>query len=661
MDNKIVAMMKMLGIDMIDMAGSGHPGIVLSAAPIIYAVYSRHMNINTTDSKWISRDRFVMSAGHGSALLYSTLHLAGFDISLEDLKKFRRTGFKTPGHPEYGITPGVDMSTGPLGQGFASAVGMALAEKILEKRFVISEESDNLASKPLINYNVYALVSDGDLMEGISYEAASLAGTLNLDNLVVLYDSNNISLDGDTSNTFTENIIERFKAMGWFVAKVPNGNSVDEIDKAIIEAKKSGKPSLIEVKTIIGNGSSLSGTNEVHGKPLSKDDIKNLKVSLGIPNVPFYIDPEAVKNFREKIIERSSRKYEMWGRLYNEYKRNIDFRSENDFSKFFKDVPYDILNYNWHFDVSEKKSARDFNEEIMQEIEKIVPELIGGSADLASSTKTRLKYAKDIKDDHYDGKNIWFGVREHAMGAILNGLALSGFKPFGSTFLTFSDYLKPSIRMSALMNLPVNYIFTHDSYAIGQDGPTHQPVEQLVSLRSTPNLNVFRPCDAKEIVGAWDVMLNSKNPNALILYRQEGNILPTTNASYVKYGAYPVRNEKEKLHGIIIATGSEVRIAINLAEQLYSERGIDLRVISMPCMELYEMQSEKYKLSLIPQGYKTIVIEAGSSLSWYKYVYNEKYLITIDRFGVSGIKSEVEKELGFSYEEIKQRVEKLFS
>ncbi len=661
MDNKIIANLKALGIDMIDAAGSGHPGIVLGAAPIIYTLYARHMNINTNDDKWISRDRFVMSAGHGSALLYATLFMAGFDISEDDLKRFRRSGSKTPGHPEIGVTPGVDMSTGPLGQGLASAVGMALGEKILENKFIIPSTSSMLADKALINYNVYVLCGDGDLMEGVSYEAASLAGTLNLDNLIVLYDSNNISLDGDTSNTFTENVQDRFKAMGWYTSKVLNGTNVEDIDKAITAAKKSGKPSFIEIKTIIGNGSMMAGTSEAHGKVLSKDDIKLLKRNLGMPENAFYIDAESIRNFRNQITSRSERKYEIWGRAYNEYKNNLNLKEDNEFEVILRDKQYDLLNYTWQFDNEVKKSTREQNGEIMQEIAKIVSNLIGGSADLASSTKTYIKNGGDIKDDHYLGKNIWFGVREHAMGAILNGLSLTNFKVFGSTFLTFSDYMKPAIRLSALMHTPVNYIFTHDSIGIGQDGPTHQPIEQLAMLRSIPNLSVYRPADSNEIVGCWNLMLNSKDPNALILSRQDIKNLSTTSSEYVKYGAYPVRKEQEKIHGIIIATGSEVHTAVLLADQLYKESKIDLRVISMPCMEVYEKQSDKYKQALIPVGYKTIVIEAGSSFGWHKYVYNEKYLMTIDMFGTSGTRGEVEEHCNFTYDQVKERVKRLFS
>ena len=654
MDNKTISNIKSLGIDMIDQAGSGHPGIVLGAAPLIYTVYARHMNINTVDPTWICRDRFVLSAGHGSAMLYATLYLAGFNISLDDLKNFRRVGYKTPGHPEFGHTPGVDMTTGPLGQGIASAVGMAIGEKILENKFKLSD------GKPLINYNVYALVGDGDLMEGVSYEACSLAGTLNLDNLIVLYDSNNISLDGDTSNTFTENVIERFNAMGWHTEKVLNGTNVEDIDKAINRSKKSGKPSLIEVKTIIGNGSVNAGKNIVHGKCLSKEDIRSVKRGLDIKDEPFYVDVNNMNKFRNQIVERSARKYELWARNYREFMNNSNEDVIEVFNSFFNPKKIDIINTDFNLDKGIKEATRVTNGKIMTTISKNIHNFIGGSADLSSSTNTYLKDMQDIKDNNYFGKNIWFGVREHSMGSILNGLALSGFKPFGSTFLTFSDYMKPAIRLSALMNLPVNYIFTHDSINIGPDGPTHQPIEQLAMLRSTPNLMVFRPADANELIGCWDVMLNSSGPNALVLSRQDVRTLPSTVPEYVKYGAYPVRKERKQLHGIIIATGTEVFTSLLIAEQLYNEIGLDLRVISMPCQELFLMQQERFKNSLIPGGIKTIVVEAGSSFGWYRFVINEKYLMTIDKFGISGTKGEVENYCNFTFEQIKERIRKLF-
>lgn len=660
MDNKIINNIKALGIDMINEAGSGHPGIVLGAAPIIYTIYANHMNVNINDPKWINRDRFVMSAGHGSALLYSTLFMAGFDLSVDDLKRFRKIGSKTPGHPEYGVTPGVDMSTGPLGQGFASAVGMALAGKILNHKYKFEKKNAFDSERSLIDYKVYVLCGDGDLMEGISYEAASLAGNLNLDNLIVLYDSNNISLDGDTANTFTENVLDRFKSMGWHTDSVKNGMNVGEIDKAIDKAKKSMKPSIIEVKTIIGKDSAWEGTNKVHGKGLEQEDITNLKGKLLIPNVPFYIDETLLKAFKSKIYERTSIKYEIFNRNYSEYVNTYLNGDNSSLVYLFDDkIQIDLFKYPWRFDFEKKESLRVSNGEILNQLNKIIPNLIGGSADLASSTNTYLKECGDIKDEHFDGKNIWFGVREHAMGAILNGLALSKFRPFGSTFLVFSDYVKPSIRLSALMNLPVTYIFTHDSVSIGQDGPTHQPIEQLASLRTIPNLNVYRPADSKEIIGCYQAIFNNNKPSALVLSRNEVSMLENTSMEETPKGAYIVKKEVNKLHGIIIATGSEVHTAYHIAYDLYEQEGIDLRVISMPCMKMFKEQSKEYQEQLLPIGIKTFVIEAGSSALWHQFVYNEKYLMTIDKFGQSGTKDQVLEYCDFSYDQIKQKIIKL--
>ena len=660
MDNKIINNIKTLGIDMINEAGSGHPGIVLGAAPIIYTIYANHMNVNVNDPKWINRDRFVMSAGHGSALLYATLFMAGFDLNIDDLKRFRKINSKTPGHPEYGVTPGVDMSTGPLGQGLASAVGMALAGKLLNHKYRFKKKNDFDDEKSLIDYKVYVLCGDGDLMEGISYEAASLAGNLNLDNLIVLYDSNNISLDGDTSNTFTENVLDRFKAMGWYTDSVKDGLNVCDIDRAIEKAKKAMKPVIIEVKTIIGKDSAWEGTNKVHGKGLEQEDIVNLKGKLLIPNVPFYVDNTLCNDFKNKIHKRSSIKYEIFNRNYSEYVNEYLNGDNSKLSCLFDNkVDIDLFNYPWQFDYEEKIATRVSNGEILNHINKLIPNLIGGSADLASSTNTYLKECGDIKDEHFDGKNIWFGVREHAMGAILNGLALTNYRPFGSTFLVFSDYLKPAIRMSALMNLPVTYIFTHDSVSIGQDGPTHQPIEHLTSLRTIPNFNVYRPADSKEIVGCYQSIFNSNKPSALVLSRNEVSMLENTSMEETLKGAYIVRKEKDKPHGIIIATGSEVHMAYHIAYELYQQEGLDLRVVSMPCMEVFKEQSKEYQESLLPIGIKTFVIEAGSSALWHQFVYNEKYLMTIDKFGQSGTKDEVLEYCDFSYEKIKQKIIKL--
>ena len=498
-DKKIVDTIKVLGIDMIDKAGSGHPGIVLSAAPIIYTLYSRHLKINPKDDKWLDRDRFVMSAGHGSALLYSTLFMAGFDISLEDLKQFRQIDSKTPGHPEINITPGVDMSTGPLGQGFASSVGMAIAEKYLKTNY---NQKINNTQYNIFDHNIYVLCGDGDLMEGISNEASSLAGTLKLDNLIVLYDSNDTSLDGKTNMTFTENVLEKFNALNWNTILVKNGENIDDIDKAITQAKKSDKPTLIEVKTVLGRGSLLEGTNKTHGAPLSKEDIEQLKTKLGIRNIPFTPSNDAVEEFRNMIGNRINSVYDKWNDMYKEYIDLVDNETRRDFKILNGEIPkLDLTNLPKKFDNDLEESLRVTNGKMLNLIAPTNKLLIGGSADLSSSTKTYINEGGDFSKNNYKGKNIWFGVREHAMGAILNGISLYNIRTFGSTFLSFSDYLKPAIRMSALMNLPVTYVFTHDSINIGEDGPTHQPVEQLTMLRSIPNLTVYRPCDAKELEG----------------------------------------------------------------------------------------------------------------------------------------------------------------
>lgn len=660
MDKKIINNIKSLGIDMISQAKSGHPGIVLGAAPIMYTLYANHINVNPENPGWINRDRFIMSAGHGSALLYSTLFMSGFDLSLDDLKKFRKIGSKTPGHPEVGITPGVDMSTGPLGQGIASAVGMAIGEKILESKYVFPAKNKLDDEEPLFNYKIYVLVGDGDLMEGISYEAASLAGSLKLNNLIVLYDSNDISLDGSTDNVFNENVIERFEALGWNANLVKDGNDISEIDKAISRAKGSSKPTIIQIKTKIGDGSLLEGTNEVHGKVLTKDDIEQLKNNWQIDNKSFYVDKACYMDMAKRVLERGSTKEKEWNEKYNNYvSEKLDNNDRDLCFLFNKENKFDIDSLEFKLKDDLREATRITNGKILEKIADEIPYLIGGSADLASSTKTKLNKYPTITSENYNGRNIAFGVREHAMGAILNGLALTGFRSFGSTFLSFSDYLKPAIRMSSLMNLPVTYIFTHDSINVGQDGPTHEPVEQLTMLRAQPNLNVYRPADAHEIIGCWGQILNCNNPNALILSRQETVLIGSTNADKVKYGGYIVKKENRYLHGIIIATGSEVQTALLVAAQLQTKYQLDIRVVSMPCLELFEKQSKQYKEEILPKTVKKIVIEAGSSYSWYKYVYNEDYLITVDQFGASGTTEQVLEYCNFDFATVVEKVKNL--
>lgn len=639
MDRRNINAIKCLAIDMIKTAGSGHPGIALGAAPIIYSVYKDHLFFDSSNPDLINRDRFVLSAGHGSALLYATLYMFGYDLNVEDLKRFRRIDSITPGHPEFGVTPGVEVTTGPLGQGLANAVGMAIGAKVLGDKF-----------GNVLKNNIYVLCGDGDLMEGVSMEASSIAGTLELDNLIVLYDSNGISLDGKTCKTFTENVGEKFKAMGWDYELVREGNSYEAISKAISNAKKNDRPTLIEVKTIIGDGSMIAATNEVHGKPLSDDDINQIKKTLLIPDEDFFIPTEDRDELLSIVNERIKPKLEKDAIVLEEINPLLDvfYNKEIDIKEYIKDIK-----------IKELDATRVINGEIMQELSRNIPSFIGGSADLSSSTKTYIDDAKDMLVDQYDGKNIWFGVREHAMGSILNGLSLYGFKTYGSTFLTFADYLKPAIRLSAIMNLPVTYIFTHDSINIGQDGPTHQPIEQLSMLRSIPNMSVFRPADAREVAGSWNHILRNKIPACLILSRQESPSLNSTSSSMVSKGAYIVRREKQKLNGIIIATGSEVSTALSVANNLFNNKGIDIRVISMPSVDLFLKQPLDYKKEILPINVRKVVLEAASSYGWHRFVYSDDYLITIDNFGASGTPNEVLDKMDFSYDKIKERIENL--
>lgn len=619
-DIKVINSIKGLSIDMINKAGSGHPGVALGAAPIIYTLYSRHLNIDLEDDKWINRDRFVLSGGHASALLYSMLFYVGY-LSLEDLKNFRRINSKTPGHPEI-ETRGVDISTGPLGQGIANGVGMAIAEKYYE----------NTLSKD-IDYYTYVMCGDGDLMEGISYEATSLAGTLNLNKLILLYDSNNVSLDGNTNLTFNEDIRKRFESINWNYIKVLNGNDINEIDRAISIAKISDKPTIIEINTIIGEGSMYEGTNKVHGTPLTDEDIANLKVKLNLSQVPFDVDMNLVYEFRNHIKNRCKQK-----KLINKEEENVDVYS---------------LTNNFYEKIDEP--LRVTNGKIMNLLSNELKYFIGGSADVSLSTKTLLLEKGIFSKDNYAGRNIYYGVREHAMGAISNGIASCGIRTFNSTFLSFSDYLKPAIRMSALMNLPVTYIFTHDSITIGSDGATHQPIEHLSMLRNIPNLIVFRPADANEILGSWNEILTHNYPSALVLSRNSSPLLEGSDAKKVNRGAYIVRNEKNRLNAIIIATGAEVSMALNIADDL-EKYGINIRVVSMPSMELFEENEEDYKETIIPTGYKTIVIEYASSSDWYRYVRGEKYLININNFGKSGTKEEILEYYELDYESVKKYI-----
>lgn len=648
MDEKIINNIKSLAIDMIQEAGSGHPGIALGAAPILYTLYANHLNVSTSDPNWMNRDRFVMSAGHGSALLYATLYMAGFSLTIQDLKRFRHHPSKTPGHPEVGVTPGVDVSTGPLGQGIATAVGLALGEKMLKVRTLKENKS-------LVDHKVYVLCGDGDLMEGISYEATSLAGSLSLDNLIVLYDSNQITLDGTTFLSSKENTKERFKSIGWDYLFVKDGTNVASINKAITKAKTCKKPVIIEIKTTIGKGSYLEGTNQVHGKLLTIDDVKQLKYNLGVPSTPFFVDETLRNEFRRKVAERSNVAYTRWANIYREFAQDQDWMKKIAFS-FNGNIQCNFLNYDFKLE-NIKEATRVTNKKIMNEIASYIPFLIGGAADVASSTNAYLENQGDIIAGNFAGKNIRFGIREHAMGAIANGLALSNFRTFASTFLCFADYLKPAIRMSSLMHLPVIYIFTHDTILVGQDGSTHQPIEQLAMLRSIPNTYVYRPSDAKEVIGAWNTILNKNDaPSILILSRTEVPQIPTTNASLVEKGAYIIHKEVEKLDLVIIASGTEVQTAFSLMEQLKREYQLETRIVSMPSMNLFEEQPKEYQEQVLSNCKHIFMLEASSTLGLERYASDTNHVLGLDRFGVSGVKEEVLKEMQFDFDSLKQRI-----
>lgn len=647
---RIIDQIRCLGIDMINEAGSGHPGIVLGAAPILYTLYAHHLRFDAHNPNFVNRDRFVMSAGHGSALLYSVLHLAGYDVSLDDLKKFRRIDSKTPGHPEYGVTPGVEATTGPLGQGIAMGVGMAMAEANLRSRY-------NTIDNKIIDYNTYVLCGDGDLMEGISYEAASLAGTLKLNKLIVLYDSNDVCLDGATSLTFNDNVSMRFISLGWNVITVSDGENFTAISKAIEEAKDStDRPTLIEINTTIGKHSMLEGTNAVHGTPLTKEDISGIKNKLGVRDIPFIVSQNICDDFRYFIDKRCSslvsefnEKIEL---LSNELKEELEYLMSDDKSismaEFIYDPPEDKM-----------ESPRDTSSKLLNFIASNNPNILGGSADLFASNKTYIKDGGNFGVDNYLGKNIYFGVREHAMGSILNGMALSGLRVYGSTFLSFSDYMRPSIRLAAMMNLPIIYILTHDSISVGEDGPTHQPVEQQLSLRCIPNLDVFRPADANEVIGTYRAIMDKKSgPSVIALSRNKLPILETTRAKDVEKGGYVVFEPERKANGIIISTGEEVHLAIEVANRLKT-KGIDIRVVSMPNLNRFLNQSSEYIDEVLPVEIRKIVVETGSSFAWNSLIFNDKYIITLDKFGASGTKDELYQKYGFDVLSLENKIEDL--
>ena len=642
--NRIIDNIRGLSIDMINEAKSGHPGIALGAAPIITTLYNNHIKVDQKNPNWINRDRFVMSAGHGSSLLYATLFMAGFDIPFDEIKRFRKIDSITPGHPEYGVTPGVDISTGPLGSGLSSSVGISLAERFLRNYF----------GENIIDYYTYVLCGDGDLMEGMSYEALSLAGKLGLNKLIVLYDSNDVTLDGSLESSFNEDIKMRFESINWNYLRVDDSENTFLLDEAINMAKNSLKPTIIEIKTVIGKYSVNEGTCLVHGSPLASEDISSIKEKLGLRDVPFTISQEVKTLMEDNITNRNKEEIEKWN---NEVDQLI-LEKKNDFDLLINSKnAIKLMDVDYTYPEDMKDSTRNVSGKILNSIAKNYPFLIGGSADVSKSSMARIKDTEDNSIENPGGRNINFGIRESAMASIANGLALCGLTPFVSTFFSFSDYMKPGIRMSALMSLPVIYVFSHDSISVGEDGPTHQPVEQLAGLRALPNFDLYRPADANETIGVYKAVLENRKPAAIVLGRNKVKIQDVTSSSEVKKGAYIVEKERDNLEGIIITSGEELELTMDVYQKLI-EKGYGIRVVSMPSMSVFERQDKEYIESVIPKNIKTFVIEASASLSWYKYVKDDDNLFTIDTFGKSGAKDDVLLQFGFDSNVIQEKIER---
>ncbi|MCC3355917.1 transketolase [Bacillus sp. REN16] len=660
-DQLSVNAIRTLSIDMIEKANSGHPGLPMGAAPMAYVLWTDFLKHNPKNSKWFDRDRFVLSAGHGSALLYSLLHLSGYNVTIDDLKNFRQFGSKTPGHPEVHHTDGVEATTGPLGQGIAMSVGMAMAERFLAIKY-------NRETFSIIDHYTYALVGDGDLMEGISHEAASLAGHLNLGKLIVLYDSNDISLDGDLDRSFSDNTATRFQAYGWQVLRVEDGNDLTAIRKAIQEARDNvNQPTLIEIKTVIGYGSpNKAGSSDAHGAPLGDEEMQLVKRAYNWDYENFEVPTEVYHDFAAKILEPGKAAENIWNELFATYKDKYPEAAAELAAAIKGELPK-----GWEQGLPEFTpgvdtiATRASSGKVLNGIAKSVPYFIGGSADLAGSNKTTITSEDDFTPSNFAGRNIWFGVREFAMGAALNGMALhGGVKVYGGTFFVFSDYLKPAIRLSALMNTPVTYVFTHDSIAVGEDGPTHEPVEQLAGLRSIPNLSVIRPADGNEVQAAWRLAIESKDqPTTLVLTRQDLPTLEGTKENAyegVKAGAYVVsRGEKEVPDALLLATGSEVQLAVRAQTELKA-KGVDVNVISIPSWDRFEKQDQAYKTSVLPENVKArIGIEMASSMGWHKYVGDKGKVISVDTFGASGNGDKLIEQYGFTVENVVNQVEKL--
>ncbi|WP_019805823.1 transketolase [Streptococcus mutans] len=657
MSDLSVNAIRFLGVDAIEKSKSGHPGVVMGAAPMAYSLYTKHLRVNPSQPNWINRDRFVLSAGHGSMLLYALLHLSGFeDISIDEIKNFRQWGSKTPGHPEYGHTVGVDVTTGPLGQGISMAVGLAQAERFLAAKY-------NREGYPIFDHYTYVIAGDGDFMEGVSGEASSYAAKQNLDKLIVLYDSNDICLDGETNDAFTESVRARYDAYGWHTILVEDGNNIEAIGLAIEEAKAAGKPSLIEIKTVIGYGApTKGGTNAVHGAPLGAEEAAATRKALNWGYAPFEVPQEVYDDFKENVADRGEAAYDAWSNLVGEYRqaypkeaREVDAIIDGKDPVEIKEADFPVYENGF------SQATRNSSQDAINAAADVLPNFLGGSADLAHSNMTYIK-ADGLQDaDHPLNRNIQFGVREFAMGTVLNGMALhGGLRVYGGTFFVFSDYLKAAVRLSALQGVPVTYVFTHDSIAVGEDGPTHEPIEHLAGLRATPNLVVFRPADARETQAAWHYALTSQNtPTALVLTRQNLDVEAGSSFTSVAKGAYVTYETDSDFNTILLASGSEVNLAVIAAKELEAQ-GEKVRVVSVPSTELFDEQSAAYKEAILPNSVRRrVAIEMAASQPWYKYVGLDGAVIGIDKFGASAPAAQVIENYGFTVDNVVKVVKEL--
>lgn len=656
-ETKAINAIRTLAIDAVEKANSGHPGMPMGAAPMAYTLWSKFLNHNPANPQWYNRDRFVLSAGHGSAMLYSLLHLFGYDVTLEDLKQFRQWGSKTPGHPEYGHTPGVEATTGPLGQGIAMAVGMAMAERHLAAVY-------NRRDHEIVDHFTYAICGDGDLMEGVALEAISLAGHLKLGKCIILYDSNDISLDGDLHRSFSENVQQKFEGAGWHYLRVEDGNDPTQVQQALEQAKRElSKPTLIEVKTTIGYGSpTYAGTSEVHGKPLGAEEIKLVREQYEWSHEEFHVPDEVVEHFKQ-FKQQGEQKEQEWNQRFERYKTQYPELAQQFLQAMNGELPTDWDSAFPSFEVGKKIATREASGQVINALAKKVPMFFGGAADLASSNKTMIKGEANFEAADYSGRNIWFGVREHAMAATMNGIALhGGMRVYGGTFFVFSDYLRPALRMSALQKLPVTYVFTHDSIAVGEDGPTHEPIEHLPSLRAIPDLTVLRPADANETAAAWKIAVTSKDrPVALVLSRQGLPVLEETEnvEEQLNKGAYILSDAQGTPDLILIASGSEVSLVLEAKKEL-ERTGVNVRVVSMPSWDLFEQQSQEYKQSVLPSDVKKrLAVEMAHPMGWEKYTGDEGAVLGISTFGASAPGGKIVEEYGFSVEHVVAAAHKL--